>query len=181
MAAVTPTPSSTPSYVRRKTNNSGDDRASINSNSSYHEANEMEYIVAPPEVEPTAVSERFREFYALLEDDLRSGNGGRALLGGRRKGGRNNKVKGTTGNQYYDDETTTSMAEKKGESETRVVEILEVVERTVCSLFYDRWLIFFFSSLFAFFFPYPCFPISLPFFSSLLYGMTDQFFKGYLS
>jgi hypothetical protein len=90
-----------------------------------HEGGKVVYVPNAMQETPVDASERFQEFYASLEQDLREG-GGRHHEGGKdgndAKGGKGVKDGGRV----------------KGESELRIREILETVERTLCSSFYDR-------------------------------------------
>ncbi|KII87103.1 hypothetical protein PLICRDRAFT_42742 [Plicaturopsis crispa FD-325 SS-3] len=79
------------------------------------------YMVNASEEIPEELSEKFQDFYALLEQDLRAG--GSPLLGRRRE------------DVSADDDRE---RERRVESDSRVREILESVERTICTLFYDK-------------------------------------------
>ncbi|KAH7908353.1 hypothetical protein BJ138DRAFT_1012992 [Hygrophoropsis aurantiaca] len=75
------------------------------------------YVVNTLADGPDDIGERFQEFYAQVEDDLRAGED----LG--------------NGDDNDNDQATTTEEERK---EVRIREILECVERTLCTLFYDR-------------------------------------------
>jgi hypothetical protein len=82
------------------------------------------YIVNTFQETPEAASQRFQNFYALLEQDLR--------LEWAPSQSRHSE---TDSNSEFDQERR--MQEKMA-SEIKIRDILETVERTVCSLFYDR-------------------------------------------
>jgi hypothetical protein len=87
------------------------------------EGGKVLFVPNPMQETPVDASERFQEFYASLEQDLRVG-------GHHHEGGKDgNDAKGVK-----------EGGKVKGESELRIREILESVERTLCSSFYDRYV-----------------------------------------
>ena len=80
------------------------------------------FVIDPPQETPDELSKQFQDFYAGLEADL--------LSTGR-----------TGGSHTPEGEEEKEKSSKKGGkelSERAVREILEAVERVMCSLFYDR-------------------------------------------
>ena len=74
------------------------------------------------------VAERFQTFYRNLEDDLRSGGSSPSILRKRDKDERRSE-----------EEQDQARAEKVKHDEEKIREILEKVERTLCTVFYDRY------------------------------------------
>lgn len=79
------------------------------------------YVVNPLDDAAEDISRDFQDFYAALEDDLHTG-GSPVVKRGHENG----------------EEEKEKKAKGRVDSEARIREILEVVERTVCSLLYDR-------------------------------------------
>ncbi|KAJ8694979.1 hypothetical protein PTI98_007609 [Pleurotus ostreatus] len=77
-------------------------------------------IINPILESPEDLSERFQDFYASVEEDLRGGS--TPFLSRKRD------------DQPPGEETVT----QKIDSDAKIAEIMETVERTICSLFYDR-------------------------------------------
>lgn len=85
------------------------------------------YVVNVFEETPEEASERFQDFYGMLEQDLRLG--GTPFLGRRRE------------EQYLGidaEKDSERRVQEKIESEGKIRDIMEIVEQTICSLFYDR-------------------------------------------
>ena len=87
------------------------------------------YIMNTLQETPAEASERFQNFYALLEQDLRLG--GSPFSSGH-KDSRGDEDKGDQEQRI----------EEALASESRVRQVLETVEHVVCSLFYDRQVLF---------------------------------------
>jgi hypothetical protein len=86
------------------------------------------------------MSERFQDFYAALEQDLRTDGSllcrrGHEVVGHHVWDLRGNV--GGDGQEERDSEVETRVAERLA-GEARIREVVESVERTVCELFYDR-------------------------------------------
>lgn len=77
-------------------------------------------IINPILESPEDLSERFQDFYASVEEDLRGGS--TPFLSRKRD------------DQPPGEEVVT----QKIDSDAKIAEIMETVERTICSLFYDR-------------------------------------------
>jgi hypothetical protein len=84
------------------------------------------YVVNEFEETPEQISQRLQDFYGQLEQDLRLG--GTPFLGRRRE---------EQGEGEKDNERRVL---EKMESEGKIREALEIVEKTICSCFYDRWV-----------------------------------------
>lgn len=82
------------------------------------------YVVNPLEDAAEDLARDFQDFYSALEDELHAG--GSPVVG--RRGHDNGE----------DDKEKERKTRGRVDSEVRIREILEVVERTVCSLLYDR-------------------------------------------
>ncbi|KAH9479835.1 Vacuolar protein sorting-associated protein 9A [Psilocybe cubensis] len=86
------------------------------------------YIVNPIEESPDDAAERLQDFYLELEQDMRAG--GTPFIPRRRE---------KEGEAEAEDEKDREKRENdRMESETRVREVMEAVERIITSLFYDR-------------------------------------------
>ncbi|PPQ92317.1 hypothetical protein CVT25_008523 [Psilocybe cyanescens] len=86
------------------------------------------YVVNPIEESPDDAAERLQDFYLELEQDMRAG--GTPFIPRRRE---------REGEGDAEDEKDREKREhERMESETRVREVMEAVERTITSLFYDR-------------------------------------------
>lgn len=88
------------------------------------------YVVNPIEESPDDAAERLQDFYLELEQDMRAG--GTPFIPRRRE---------REGEGDAEDEKDREKREhERMESETRVREVMEAVERTITSLFYDRYV-----------------------------------------
>lgn len=90
------------------------------------------YIVNPIEESPDDAAERLQDFYLELEQDMRAG-GTPFILRRREKEGEG---------EAEDEKDREKREHDRMESETRVREVMEAVERTITSLFYDRYVFF---------------------------------------
>ena len=88
------------------------------------EAASSPYVANALQETPEAASQRFQDFYGLLEQDLRQG---RIALPG------SDLVTSSEGESHQETSMPGQIA-----SETGIRATLEIVERAVCSLFYDR-------------------------------------------
>ncbi|KDR67748.1 hypothetical protein GALMADRAFT_258040 [Galerina marginata CBS 339.88] len=94
------------------------------------------WIVNPVEENPDDVAERLQDFYLSLEQDMRAG--GTPFLP-RRKEREREREKERDGEAEVEGEKDRERREHdRMESETRIREVMEAVERTITSLFYDR-------------------------------------------
>ncbi|KAF8799213.1 hypothetical protein BYT27DRAFT_7149988 [Phlegmacium glaucopus] len=92
------------------------------------ETNSIRYLVNPIAENPDEAAERLQDFYLCLEQDMRVG--GVPFLSKQSE-----KYPESDGE---DDKEREQREHEMMESETRVREIMEAVERTITSLFYDR-------------------------------------------
>ncbi|VDB84889.1 unnamed protein product [Peniophora sp. CBMAI 1063] len=90
------------------------------------------FVIDPPQETPDELSKQFQDFYAGLEADLLSSGRGSTSAGS----GGSHTPEGT-GEEEKEKEKTSKKGSKEL-SEDAVREILESVERVMCSLFYDR-------------------------------------------
>lgn len=108
--------------------------------SSEKEFSSIGYFVNPIAENPDEAAERLQDFYLCLAQDMRVG-------------GVPPSSKREEKDVELDDEDEQERDKREHEmmqSETRVRDIMEVVERTITSLFYDRFVFFFFAYLFYF-------------------------------
>ena len=93
--------------------------------------------------DPSALAEAFQAFYASIEDGLRAAPPGSPLIR-RRKEESGVVIQGqddaTLENDVAEDDKEKVWHEEKKDDEARIKEILEQVERSMCSVFYDRWV-----------------------------------------
>ncbi|KAJ8516880.1 hypothetical protein ONZ45_g5866 [Pleurotus djamor] len=80
-------------------------------------------VVNPIQETPEDLCERFQDFYASLEEDLRGGS--TPFLSRKRE-------------DQSQSQGVPEATPQKVDSEAKVMEIMETIERTICSLFYDR-------------------------------------------
>ncbi|KAF8584031.1 hypothetical protein K439DRAFT_1653309 [Ramaria rubella] len=95
--------------------------------------------------DPSALSEAFQSFYAVIEEDLRAGPLGSTLLGRRRDDKKTTPLsQDNSNNEPANSEKVKDFSEgerreqDESDSEGRIKEILERIERVICSVFYDR-------------------------------------------
>ncbi|KAF8159896.1 hypothetical protein B0H34DRAFT_705261 [Crassisporium funariophilum] len=86
------------------------------------------YLVNPIEEMPEDAAERLQDFYLCLEQDMRVG--GTPFISKRREKDAESDVE--------DEKEREKREHERMESETRVRDVMEAVERTITSLFYDR-------------------------------------------
>jgi len=91
------------------------------------ETNSIGYFVNPVAENPDDAAERLQDFYICLAQDMR--------VGGSSKRREKDESDG--------EEERGKREHEMMEIETRVRDVMEVVERTVASLFYDRFVLFF--------------------------------------
>lgn len=82
------------------------------------------YVVNPLEDAAEDIARDFQDFYAAIEEDLRAG-GSPVIARRDHEGG-------------HDEKDREKKARGRIDSEAKIREVLETVERTVCSLLYDR-------------------------------------------
>lgn len=92
------------------------------------------YIVNPIEENPDDAAEHLQDFYLALEQDMRLG--GTPFILRRKDKDRDGEA------DVEDEKEKEKRQNERMESETRVREVMEAVERTITSLFYDRSEIF---------------------------------------
>ena len=100
------------------------------------ETNSIGYFVNPIEENPDEAAERLQDFYVCLEQDMRVGR----ILPVSSSKRREKDVESDGEDEKERDKREREMME----SETGVRDVLEVVERTITSLFYDRFVFFLF-------------------------------------
>lgn len=88
------------------------------------------YVVNHIETVPEDVAEALQDFYMSLEEDMRADG---SLHGASRRKERDEKE-----SDLDDEKGRGRKGQEKMESETRVRDVMEAVETTICSLFYDR-------------------------------------------
>jgi len=87
------------------------------------------YILNPIEENPDDAAERLQDFYLSLEQDMRAG--GTPFIPRR--------MEKDTETIAEDEKDRAKREHDRMESETRIREVMEAVERTITSLFYDRY------------------------------------------
>lgn len=97
------------------------------------ETSSIGYFVNPVAENPDDAAERLQDFYLCLAQDMRVG--GKPL---------SSKRKEKDESDAEDEQERDKREHELMEIETRVRDVMEVVERTITSLFYDRFVSFFF-------------------------------------
>ena len=98
------------------------------------ETSSIGYFVNPVAENPDDAAERLQDFYLCLAQDMRVG--GKPL---------SSKRKEKDESDAEDEQERDKREHELMEIETRVRDVMEVVERTITSLFYDRFVSFFFA------------------------------------
>ena len=96
--------------------------------------NSIGYLVNPISENPDEAAERLQDFYLCLAEDMRVG--GMPFSSNRRE--KDHELDGV------DERERDKREHEMMEIETRVREVMEVVERAITTLFYDRFVPFFF-------------------------------------
>ncbi|TFK39557.1 hypothetical protein BDQ12DRAFT_682001 [Crucibulum laeve] len=94
------------------------------------------WIVNPMEESPEDIAERLQDFYICLEQDMRAG--GTPFLPRRRDKERDRENEKERESDAEDEKKRETREQEKLAGEGRIRGVMEAVERTVCTIFYDR-------------------------------------------